>query len=174
VLRAAAELRGRGHPVEVLIVGWGRLERRVRALAARLNVPTRFEIGVAWERLPDLYREMDAFVMPARSRWFGLEIEGLGIVYLEAAASGLPVLAGSSGGAPETVDSGSTGFVADSVAGIVQAVERWLADPERARAMGAQGRRRIEDRFTWEAVSKELRIGVVAATDPNRTAPHKD
>lgn len=171
VVKAAAELRGRGHPVELLMVGWGRLERRVRAMAARLEVPARFEVRVAWDRLPDLYRQMDAFAMPARSRWFGLEIEGLGIVYLEAAASGLPVLAGPSGGAPETVDSGSTGFVVDSVAGIVRAVEGWLADPGRARAMGARGRRRVEDRFTWEAVAEELRNGVLMAVKGGRAAP---
>ena len=165
VLRAAAELRARGHQVEVLMVGWGRLERRVRGLAGRLGVPTRFDVGVPWERLPALYREMDAFVMPARSRWFGLEIEGLGIVYLEAAATGLPVVAGSSGGAPETVDPGKTGFVADSVAGIVEAVETWLADPAKARAMGGSGRERIESGFSWDVVMERFRNGISAATE---------
>jgi phosphatidylinositol alpha-1,6-mannosyltransferase len=164
VLRAAAELRARGHRVDVLIVGWGRLEPRVRGLATRLGVPTRFEIGVPSERLPALYREMDAFVMPAHSRWFGMEIEGLGLVYLEAAATGLPVVAGSSGGAPETIDPGRTGFVADSAAGIVEVVEMWLADPTTAQAMGGLGRKRVEDSFTWDAVMERFHKGIWAAT----------
>ncbi len=165
VLRAAAELRARGHPVDVLLVGWGPLEQRVRDLAARLGVPTRFEINVPSERLPALYREMDGFAMPARSRWFGLETEGLGICYLEASATGLPVVVGSSGGAPETIDPGKSGFVADSVAGIVEAVEWWLADPAAARAMGGLGRERIEDRFTWDLVMDRLRRGISEAAD---------
>jgi phosphatidylinositol alpha-1,6-mannosyltransferase len=163
VLRAAAELRARGHPVDVLLVGWGPLEQRVRDLAARLGVPTRFEINVPSERLPALYREMDGFAMPARSRWFGLETEGLGICYLEASATGLPVVVGSSGGAPETIDPGKSGFVADSVAGIVEAVEQWLADPAAARAMGGLGREWIEDRFTWDPVMDRLRRGISEA-----------
>lgn len=165
VLRAAAELRARGHPVDVLLVGWGPLEQRMRDLATRLGVPTRFEISVPSERLPALYREMDGFAMPARSRWFGLETEGLGICYLEASATGLPVVVGSSGGAPETIDPGKTGFVADSVAGIVEAVERWLADPAAARVMGGLGRERVEDRFTWDPVMDRLRKGISEAAD---------
>lgn len=165
VLRAAAELRSRGHNVEVLMVGWGPLVERVRGRAVRLGVPTRFEIGVPWERLPALYREMDAFVMPARSRWFGREIEGLGIVYLEAAATGLPVLAGSSGGAPEAIDPGITGLVADSVGEIVQAVETWLADPATAQAMGRSGRERTENGFTWDAVMDRFRAGISAVIE---------
>lgn len=173
VLKAAAELRSRGHNVEVLIVGWGRLEPRIRRLAGRIGVPTRFEVGVPWKRLPELYREMDAFAMPARSRWFGLEVEGFGIVYLEAAATGLPVVAGSSGGAPETVDSGKTGFVADSVAGIVKAVEGWLADPAEARAMGRLGRERIEDHFTWDAVMNVLQQRISTTTESTRIHPEQ-
>ena len=93
------------------MVGTGRDEAALRRLAGRLGIPVRFEVGVAWERLPGLYREMSVFAMPCRSRWFGLEVEGLGLVFLEAAASGLPVLAGDSGGSPETVLPGVTGFV---------------------------------------------------------------
>jgi phosphatidylinositol alpha-1,6-mannosyltransferase len=103
--------------------------------------------------------------MPARSRWFGLETEGLGICYLEASATGLPVVVGSSGGAAETIDPGKSGFVADSVAGIVEAVEWWLADPAAARAMGGLGREWIEDRFTWDLVMDRLRKGISEAAD---------
>ncbi len=164
VLRAAAELQSRGHRIDVLMVGWGRHERRLRRLATRLGVPTRFEISVPWDVLPEMYRQMDAFAMPARTRWFGLEFEGLGICYLEAAATRIPVVAGSSGGAPETVEQGRTGFVADSVAGIVEAVELLLTDPARVLAMGAAGRERISSDYTWELVMDRFRRGLAALT----------
>jgi phosphatidylinositol alpha-1,6-mannosyltransferase len=163
VLRAAAELRGRGRPVEVLLVGKGRTEESLRRLAAELAVPTRFEVDVPWERLGGLYREMDVFCMPCRSRWAGLEVEGLGLVFLEAAAAGLPVVAGDSGGAPETVDPGRTGFVVRGVADIVAAVELLLDDPAEARAMGARGRARIEAEFTWELAAQRMLAGFTEA-----------
>lgn len=160
LLRAAAALRRSGREAEVLLVGKGRLEARLRRLATRLQVPTRFEVGVGWERLGELYREMDLFAMPARARWLGLEVEGLGIVYLEAAASGLPVVAGGSGGAPETVEPGVTGFVATSGAELREALELLLAEPARAREMGRRGRQRMKEHFTWEAVAGRFHAGL--------------
>ncbi len=156
LLQAAAILAGRGVGVEVLLVGRGRTEESLRRLARRLGVAVRFEVDVPWDRLGALYREMDVFCMPCRSRWFGLETEGFGLVYLEAAASGLPVLAGDSGGAPETVIPGRTGFVVHSVADIVEALGLLLSDPERARSMGEEGRTRVEHQFSWDATVKRL------------------
>ena len=166
VIEAIAELRARGHEVSGLIVGRGRLEARLRRLSARLRVPVRFEVGVPWERLPELYRQMSAFAMPARSRWRGLEFEGLGIVYLEAAASGLPVLAGSSGGAPETVLAGESGWVGTTSTEIVEVVEALLADPERRTAMGAAGRRFVEERYSWPVVMERFGDGLEAGRPP--------
>jgi len=96
---------------------------------------------------------MDVFCMPASSRWGGLEVEGLGLVYLEAAACGLPVLAGDSGGSPETVVPGETGFVVSDTAGIVDGLDLLLDDPEGARAMGLRGRDRVVREFTWPVVA---------------------
>jgi len=165
VIEAAARLRERGVPVSVLLVGTGRDEPALRRLAHRLGVPVRFEVGVAFDRLPDLYREMTVFAMPSHSRWFGLEAEGLGVVYLEAAATGLPVIAGDSGGAPETIEPGVTGFIATSTAHVTDALARLLADPERAVAMGAAGRQRVQERFTWDAVADRFEAGLAAAAD---------
>ena len=92
VIKAAELLAADGLAVDVLIVGKGRLEKRIRAAADRASVPVRVEIDVPWAELPSLYAAGDVFVMPAKSRWFGLEVEGLGIVYLEAAATGAPVV----------------------------------------------------------------------------------
>ena len=164
VLEAAAALRARGRDVTVLLVGGGRDERRLRATAARLGVPTRFEIAVDWDHLPGLYRDMTVFAMPSRSRWMGLEVEGLGLVYLEAAATGLPVIAGDSGGAPETVVPGVTGFVATRPESIVEAVELIIDDATSNASMGAAGRRRVAAEFTWQEVAARLSEALEAVT----------
>ena len=143
---------GIDRPVEVLLVGKGRTERRLRSLAVRLGVRAKFAVDVPWGDLADLYRRMDYFCMPCRSRWFGLEVEGLGLVFLEAAASGLPVLAGDSGGSPETVRRAETGYVVHSVDDIAEGLEILMNDPERAREMGEEGRRMVEAEFTWPRV----------------------
>lgn len=156
VLEAVAEL---DRDVEVLMVGKGRTEARIRKRAEELGVDTTFKVDVPWSDLPDLYRSMDVFVMPCRSRWRGLEVEGLGLVFLEASASGVPVIAGDSGGSPETVVEGETGFVATDPTVIAGHLEAILSDPERASSMGAAGRRFVEDRFTWDAVVSRLYDG---------------
>lgn len=132
------------------------MEEKLRRLADRSTVPVRFEVDVPWLQLADLYRSMDVFCMPCRSRWAGLEVEGLGLVFLEAASTGLPVLAGSSGGSPETVVPGETGFVVDSVGDIVEGLEILLNDRKRAREMGAKGRRRVVDEYVWNRVADTL------------------
>ncbi|HEX3201773.1 MAG TPA: glycosyltransferase family 4 protein, partial [Actinomycetes bacterium] len=92
----------------LLLVGGGPYERRLRRLAAASPVADRIHLAgeVAWEDLPAHYAAGDVFAMPCRTRWLGLDLEALGVVFLEAAATGLPVVAGRSGGAPETVVEG--------------------------------------------------------------------
>jgi len=101
----------------------------------------------------------DVFALPCRTRGGGLDVEGLGIALLEAAACGLPVVAGRSGGAPETVQDGRTGHVVDGrdVAAVASAVADLLADPDRARVMGAAGRAWMQREWTWEARVARLR-----------------
>ncbi len=157
LIEAAARLRSSGIPVELIMVGKGRTEASLRRLAERRQVPTRFEVDVPWESLPELYREMAVFAMPSRSRWFGLEVEGLGIVYLEAAAAGLPVVAGDSGGAPEAIIPGVTGYVAPDVGSLADALRRVLEDRERAAAMGQAGRTWVEAEHTWSRVAGRVK-----------------
>jgi phosphatidyl-myo-inositol dimannoside synthase len=144
----------------LLLVGGGPYERRLRRLAAASPVADRIHLTgeVAWEELPAHYAAGDVFAMPCRTRWLGLDLEALGVVFLEAAATGLPVVAGRSGGAPETVSEGVTGAVVDGrrPGPVGEAVAGLLADPARARAMGAAGRRRVEAEFCWEAVVARL------------------
>src|SRR5215211_3003993 len=144
----------------LLLVGGGPYERRLRRLAAASPAAERITLTgeVAWEELPAHYAAGDVFAMPCRTRWLGLDLEALGVVFLEAAATGLPVVAGRSGGAPETVSEGVTGTVVDGrrPGPVGEAVAGLLADPARARAMGAAGRRRVEAEFSWEAVVARL------------------
>ncbi|MGI9666288.1 MAG: glycosyltransferase family 4 protein [Acidimicrobiia bacterium] len=149
LLDAVAEL---DRDVEVLLVGKGRTEGALRRQADKLGLDVRFEVDVPWSSLPGLYQEMDVFCMPTSSRWGGLEVEGLGLVYLEASASGLPVLAGDSGGSPETVLPGVTGYVVSSVGDIVEGLELVLGDPALGVQMGREGRRFVESEFTWDRV----------------------
>ncbi|NND04444.1 MAG: glycosyltransferase family 4 protein [Acidimicrobiia bacterium] len=160
LIEVAGQLRQTGIPVELIMVGKGRWESRLRRLAAAREVPTRFEVDVAWERLPELYREMSIFAMPAKSRWAGLEVEGLGIVYLEAAAAGLPVVAGNSGGAPEAVVPGVTGFVTHDDATLESAVRTLIENPVRATGMAVAGRQWVEKNHTWPKVAERIEAAI--------------
>jgi phosphatidylinositol alpha-1,6-mannosyltransferase len=110
-------------------------------------------------QLPEHYAAGDVFAMPCRTRRGGLDVEGLGMVYLEAAACGLPVVAGTSGGAPEAVRDGETGTVVRdprSPEAVAAAVTALLDDPARARAMGAAGRAWVEQRWSWTTIAADL------------------
>jgi phosphatidyl-myo-inositol dimannoside synthase len=93
--------------------------------------------------------------MPCRTRRAGLDVEGLGMVFLEAAACGRPVVAGTSGGAPEAVQDGVTGHVVEprSADAVADAIAGLLDDPARARAMGAAGRAWVEQRWSWTTIA---------------------
>jgi phosphatidyl-myo-inositol dimannoside synthase len=146
------------HPdARLLLVGGGPLEGSLRrAVAARgLADSVVLTGGVAGPELPPHYAAGDVFAMPCRTRRGGLDVEGLGMVYLEAAACGLPVVAGTSGGAPETVREGVTGHVVQprSPAAVATALVALLDDPARARAMGAAGRAWVEQRWSWTSIA---------------------
>ncbi|MGY1730688.1 glycosyltransferase family 4 protein [Geodermatophilus sp. SYSU D01045] len=150
------------HPgARLLLVGGGPDEARLRRAVAdrRLGDSVVLTGPVPPDRLPEHYAAGDVFAMPCRTRRGGLDVEGLGMVYLEAAAVGLPVVAGTSGGAPEAVRDGETGtVVADprSPDAVAAAVSALLDDPARARAMGAAGRAWVERRWSWTTIAADL------------------
>ncbi|WP_308201409.1 glycosyltransferase family 4 protein [Sphaerisporangium perillae] len=111
--------------------------------------------SVPWSSLPAYYDAGDVFAMPCRTRLKGLDVEGLGIVYLEASATGLPVVAGASGGAPDAVLPGETGVVVDGCDPdqVAAALVGLLRDPDRAREMGRRGRAWIEREWHWDLVA---------------------
>jgi phosphatidyl-myo-inositol dimannoside synthase len=146
--------------VRLLLVGDGRYRRHLQDEARRLGVADQVVItgAVAEEELAAHYAAGDVFAMPCRTRRRGLDVEGLGIVYLEASATALPVLAGRSGGAPEAVSDGRTGVVVDgrSQAEIVEELSALLLDRPRAAVLGAAGREWVEQSWTWDAAAERL------------------
>jgi len=110
---------------------------------------------VAVDELPTYYAASDVFAMPCRTRRAGLDVEGLGMVFLEAAACGRPVVAGTSGGAPEAVREGVTGHVVDprSPVAVADTLAGLLDDPGRARRMGRAGRAWAEERWSWTTIA---------------------
>ncbi|MDL4819884.1 glycosyltransferase family 4 protein [Actinomadura opuntiae] len=144
----------------LLLVGGGPSRGELERLAASEGVTGSvvFTGSVPWAELPAHYDAGDVFAMPCRTRRRGLDVEGLGIVYLEASATGLPVVAGDSGGAPDAVLDGETGVVVPgrSVRCVADAVAGLLADPERARAMGRAGRAWVEQEWRWDVQAARL------------------
>jgi phosphatidylinositol alpha-1,6-mannosyltransferase len=145
----------------LLIVGGGPYEKDLRRLARETGVTdsVRFTGAVPWSELPAHYGAGDVFAMPCRTRRGGLDVEGLGIVYLEASATGLPVVAGDSGGAPDAVLDGETGWVVrgGSPEEAADRIVVLLGDPELRQNMGERGRQWVEERWRWDLLAEKLR-----------------
>ncbi|PLW72322.1 alpha-(1-2)-phosphatidylinositol mannosyltransferase, partial [Streptomyces sp. DJ] len=161
LVRAMPEILARVPDAVLLVVGGGPYRAELEKLAERTGVASsvRFTGPVPWEELPAHYGAGDVFAMPCRTRRGGLDVEGLGIVYLEASATGLPVVAGDSGGAPDAVLDGETGYVVPggSPGAVAERVTALLEDPELRRAMGERGRRWVEDAWRWDALADRLK-----------------
>jgi len=162
VLVAAATHGGDpgGSPV-LLLVGDGPYRGQLERLAARTGVAgsVRFTGPVPAADLPACYDAGNVFAMPCRPRRGGLDVEGLGIVYLEASASGLPVVGGDSGGAPDAILGGETGYVVPGrdIAAVAARITELLADPAGAAAMGEKGLAWIDREWRWELVAERFR-----------------
>jgi len=164
---------GAPHGVHLALAGSGRDRDRLAKRAARAGLGDRFHLlgRVPDDHLPALYACADVFAMCCRERWAGLEAEGFGIVFLEAAASGVPAVAGRSGGAWEAVDDGATGYVVDPLdaGAVATALQGLLADPELRLRMGAAARSRAEVSFAYDRLA--ARLGPLARGDLSVLAP---
>ncbi|MQY25591.1 glycosyltransferase family 4 protein [Nocardia aurantia] len=158
---AMQQIRERIDGAVLVIAGGGPYEDRLRGLVAAtgLTDDVVFTGRVPAAELAAHHTVADVFAMPSRTRGAGLDVEGLGIVYLEASATGVPVVAGSSGGAPETVLEGRTGTVVDgrSQRQIVDAIVDILSDRDAAAAMGAAGRAWVAEQWRWDVLGNRLR-----------------
>ena len=158
-IRAMAQLRHRYPKAVLAIAGSGRDRERLERLAAEVASPTVFLGRVDNDDLPSLYGCADVFTMLCRNRWAGLEQEGFGIVFVEAAACGVPQVAGRSGGAHEAVEHGETGLVVDrpdDVGDVAAALDMLLSDPALRARFGAAGRARAEREFTYDVLADRL------------------
>jgi phosphatidylinositol alpha-1,6-mannosyltransferase len=165
LIAAADRLAGTGRTLAVALAGSGRDEGRLRRLAADASLPVHFLGRVADADLPDLYGCADVFAMCCRDRWNGLEQEGFGIVFIEAAAAGVPQVAGDSGGAAEAVRHGETGMVVahpEDPEAVAIALGRLLDDPDLRCRLGAAARSRAEEEFTYDRLAARLRAALRA------------
>ena len=160
LVEAMPDILRRVPDAHLLFIGTGpreaHLRKRISALS--INEAVTFIGRVHYQDLARYICAGDIFAMPARSRLAGLEVEGLGIVYLEASACGLAVVGGNSGGAPDAIIQNETGIIVDgtSVSDVAKACADLLQDPERARAMGARGRQWITDEWQWDRWATEF------------------
>ncbi len=162
LLRAWPEVIRRVPGAALVIVGDGPYAADLHKLSERLRLPRAsvyFTGPVPQAELPAHYAAGDVFSMPCRTRRGGLDVEGLGIVYLEASAVGLPVVGGDSGGAPDAILDGETGYVVGGrdVPALAGRLVELLADPARARAMGEKGRAWVERDWNWDLIAARLR-----------------
>jgi phosphatidylinositol alpha-1,6-mannosyltransferase len=160
LIRALPEIRRRVPGAALLLVSGGPYRKKLAQLARDAGVESDvvFTGSVPWAELPEHYAAGDVYSMPCRTRAAGLDVEGLGIVYLEASATGLPVVGGDSGGAPDAVREGETGYVVGGrdVTALESRLIELLTDRAKARAMGAAGRTWVEAEWRWEKQAARL------------------
>jgi phosphatidylinositol alpha-1,6-mannosyltransferase len=160
LIRAWPAVLARVPDAVLLIVGGGPYRADLEKLAEATGVATsvRFTGAVPWEELAAHYGAGDVYAMPCRTRRGGLDVEGLGIVYLEASATGLPVVAGDSGGAPDAVREGETGYVVPGRdrGELAERLVALLEDPRLRARMGAAGRRWVEEAWRWDLLAHRL------------------
>jgi phosphatidylinositol alpha-1,6-mannosyltransferase len=160
LIRALPAVRRRVPDAALLLVSGGPYRPKLERLAREQGVESDvvFTGSVPWAELPQHYAAGDVYAMPCRTRAAGLDVEGLGIVYLEASATGLPVVGGDSGGAPDAVREGETGYVVGGrdVAALSARLIDLLADESRAKAMGEAGRAWVEQEWQWPTQAARL------------------
>jgi phosphatidylinositol alpha-1,6-mannosyltransferase len=161
LIRAWPQVRGVVPDAALLLVGGGSYHAALRRLADRTGVADQVILTgpVPFAELPAHYAAGDVFAMPCRTRRGGLDVEGLGIVYLEASATGLPAISGDSGGAPDAILEGETGYVVPGrdAGRLAERIVGLLGDPDGARAMGEKGRAWVEREWTWDRAADRLR-----------------
>lgn len=159
-LQALAQLVQDFPEVQYHIAGDGPDRQRLEQLTAKLGLTqvVSFLGSIAEQDLPATYRQADIFVMPSREIAAASSVEGFGIVYLEASASGLPVIAGRSGGAVEAVREGETGFLVppDNLPALIEILSRLLADADLRRRLGQNGRHWVETEMNWDRAARQM------------------
>ena len=163
LIQASVEIRRSNPGVCVAIAGVGRDQKRLSSLIAKLDAPVKLLGRVETDELSLLYGCGDVFTMLCRSRWGGLEQEGFGIVFLEAAAAGVTQVAGRSGGAHEAVVHGETGLIVDDptdASAAARVITELLNDDERRHTMAQAARERAERAFSYDILAEQLAVAI--------------
>lgn len=170
LIRVLPQVREQVPDAALLIVGGGPYRKKLTEMADKAGLQEHVVItgGVPWSELPAHYAAGDVFAMPCRTRQAGWDVEGLGIVYLEASATGLPVISGDSGGAPDAVRPGETGFVVGGrdLPGLTRRLVQLLTDPGLAAQLGAAGRAWVESSWGWQRSADRL-AAMLEGRDPD-------
>jgi phosphatidylinositol alpha-1,6-mannosyltransferase len=160
LIQAWPKVRAEFPNAVLLLAGDGPYRKRLEHMAVERDIAHEviFTGPVPWSDLPGYYAAADVFAMPCRTRHQGLDVEGLGIVYLEASATGLPVIGGDSGGAPDAILDGETGYVVHGgdPAATAARITELLKDPAKAKAMGERGLAWVHQEWRWELVADRL------------------
>jgi phosphatidylinositol alpha-1,6-mannosyltransferase len=160
LIAALPQIREQVPDAALLLVGGGPYRKTLQRMAVESGVGPEviFTGSVPFAELPAHYAAGDVFAMPCRTRNAGLDVEGLGIVFLEASATGLPVIAGNSGGAPDAVRQGETGYLVDGRdrSAVATSVGRLAADPDHAATLGRAGRRWVQQEWSWQGQATAL------------------
>lgn len=155
LIRALPAVQKAAPDAALLLVGGGPYRSRLESLVADAGVDSSvtFTGTVPWTELPAYYGVGDVFAMPCRTRLGGADVEGLGIVYLEASACGLPVIAGNSGGAPDAVLDGETGYVVDGrdMRTVSDRTVQMLLNRQLQSTLGMRGREWVQDHWSWQS-----------------------
>jgi phosphatidylinositol alpha-1,6-mannosyltransferase len=154
------EIREEGIPIELKIFGFGKQENYLRKLSNVSAVDVSFIKEVNEDDLTNFYKSIDLFAMPSKSKYFGIEFEGLGLVYLEAASYGIPVIVGPSGGAIETIIPGKTGFVAGDKKILKESILYFIENPEKIEEFGLEGKKFVNDFYNWDKLLEKIESNI--------------
>ena len=155
VIEAVHELRENGHNVELDILGFGKQKNYLQRLSSISSAKVNF-INEQVDEEYNFYENIDIFVMPSKSKYFGAEFEGLGLVYIEAASYGLPTLVGSSGGAPETIIPGQSGFVVGDKKAIVDGILYFIQNPKDLSIFGERNQQNVFNNFSLNIFAEKF------------------
>lgn len=159
VIEAVHELKENGHNVELDILGFGKQKNYLQRLSSVSSAKVNF-ISEENEEDTNFYETIDIFVMPSKSRYFGAEFEGLGLVYLEAASYGLPTLVGASGGSPETIIPGKSGFVVGNKKAIVEGILYFIDNPDELLRFGQKNKENVLRNYSLEVFAEKFENGI--------------
>ncbi len=154
------EIREAGVPIQLKIFGFGKQENYLKKLSNVSAADIAFLKDESEDDLSNFYKSIDIFAMPSQSKYFGIEFEGLGLVYLEAASYGVPVIVGASGGAIETIIPGKTGFVAGDKKILKESILYFINNPEKIEEFGLEGRKFVRDFYNWEKLIDKIESNI--------------